>query len=53
MLHFSKISFPVEWDPSSHMHATMWFLVPKWVCKGRYDTILSLLKIGKKDVSHL
>ncbi len=41
MLHFSKMGFPVERDPSSCTRATMWFLVPKRVCRGRYNTILS------------
>ncbi len=36
MLHFSKIDFPAEWDPRSCMHATKWFLILKWVCRGRY-----------------
>ncbi len=53
MLHFSKMGFPAEWDPSSCTHATMCFLEPKRVCKERYDTILSLPNIGKNDVSHL
>ncbi len=53
MLHFLKMGFPTEWDPSSCTHATMWFLVPKWICRGHYNTILSLPKIGKNDVSHL
>ncbi len=53
MLHFSKMDFPAEWDPSSCTHATMRFLVLKWVCRGRYNTILSLPNIGKNDVSHL
>ncbi len=43
MLHFSKMGFPTELDPSSCTHATMWFLVLKRVCRGRYNTILSLL----------
>ncbi len=47
------MGFPAKWDPSSCTHATMWFLVPKRVCRGRYNTILSLLKIGKNDVAHL
>ncbi len=41
MLHFLKMGFPTEWDPSSCMLATMWFLVPKLVQRGRYNTILS------------
>ncbi len=53
LLHFLKVGFPAEWDPSSCTHATMWFLVPKWVCRGRYNTILPLLKIEKNSVSHL
>ncbi len=53
MLHFSKMGFPAEWDPSSCTHAAMWFLVPKRVYRGRYNTILSLPKIGKNDISHL
>ncbi len=46
MLHFSKMGFPAEGDPSSCMDAIMWFLVSKRVCKGHYNTILSLPKIG-------
>ncbi len=53
MLHFSKMCFPAEWDPSCCTHASMWFLVPKWVCRGCYNTILSLPNIGKNDISHL
>ncbi len=53
VLHFSKIGFLAKWDPSSCIHATMWFLVPKWVCRGRYNTILSLPNIRKKDISQL
>ncbi len=51
VLHFSKMGFPIEWDPSSYSHATMCFLVPKWVCTGRYNTILSLPNIGKNNIS--
>ncbi len=53
MLHFSKMGFPAEWDPSSCAQATMWLFVPKWVYRGRYNTILSLPKIGKNNVSQL
>ncbi len=51
MLHFSKMGFPTEWDPSSCTHATMWFLVPKLVGRGRYNTILSLPNVGKNGIS--
>ncbi len=38
-----KVDFPAEWDSSSCTHTAMWFLVPKWDCRGRYNTIVSLL----------
>ncbi len=53
MFHFLKMGFPTEWDLSGCTHAIMQFLVPKRVCRGRYNTIFFLPKIGKNDVSHL
>ncbi len=53
MLHFLKMGFLAGWDPSSCTHATMWFLIPKRVCRGCYNIILSLPNIEKNDVSHL
>ncbi len=51
MLHFTKMAFSTKWDPSSCTHATMWFLVPEQICRGRYNMILSLPKIEKNGIS--
>ncbi len=53
MLHFSKMGFLTEEDPSSCMYATMRFVVLKGICRGRYNTILSLLVSEDSEKQHI